>query len=131
MIMRLTTGAWRHAGSGKDEVHKEFVGAVADHREIAIFSVSDFGTELNLKLVFVFLLCHIMRYVIKVNKWFITDCQRGGFRKATAFPAFTGETVHKDSNFCQSVKSVADSASESLHRNACYGLFPKLSSRRP
>ena len=50
-----------HAGSGEDEVDEEFAAAVADHREVGIFAVGEFGTELDLKLILVlgiFVICH-------------------------------------------------------------------------
>lgn len=54
-MTRLTTGPGA-CRSCEDEVDEKLVGAVADHREVGVFAVGHVGTELNLKLIFVFLL---------------------------------------------------------------------------
>ena len=58
-------GSLGHAGSCEDEVDEEFVRTVTDHSEVAVFAVSEFGTELNLKLVLLFvLICHFIWFLM-------------------------------------------------------------------
>ena len=55
-------GGLGHAGGGEDEVDEEFAAAVADHREVGIFAVGHFGTELDLKLVLVLIVLRICHF---------------------------------------------------------------------
>ncbi len=49
-------GRLGHAGGCENEVDEEFIGTVAYHCEVGEFTVGYFGTELDLELVFVFVL---------------------------------------------------------------------------
>ena len=56
-------GSLGHTRSCEDEVDEELVGAMADHGEVAVFTVGGFGAQLNLQLVLVFFVCHFLQLI--------------------------------------------------------------------
>ena len=41
-----------HSRGCEDKIDEELVGTMTDHREVGVFAVGNFRTELNLKLIF-------------------------------------------------------------------------------